>query len=567
MKSKREAIRKSWSIPLFALLLTGCSGTTEPIRVASVVVGASQTAIPSGATLQLSASAKSADGKVIAGKNFTWSSANSAVANVSGAGLVTAGTVQGGSSESVNISATVDGITGSLLITVAPSPVATLSIIPATGTVGVGSTFQLTVTLFNSAGSQLSGRSINWTSSNTSVATVSTTGTVRALVPGTATITATSEGKSASSIITVPEPPALLANAIASSRDDSEAHTCGLNSSGTVYCWGGNSRGQLGDGTTTDRTKPTKTNTTIAFAQIVVGANHSCALTSSGSVYCWGRNDLGQLGDGTTVNKATPTRISGTIVFSSIAAGDFFTCGISSSGAAYCWGENQYGQIGDGTKVVSRPTPTPVIGGRTFISLATGWKHTCGIVTGGAAYCWGSNLNGQLGDNSLLERSSPTAVAGGITFTKLSVSTTHSCGISTPGPTYCWGGNTSGELGDGSKISKSVPTQVAGITTTPLVSVSAGWGFTCGITSTGAGYCWGNNSLGQLGQGSYSPAERLTPIAISGGKSFQSISAGGVYACGISSSSASLCWGDNLSGALGTGNFNNQLTPYPVSPP
>jgi len=185
---------------------------------------------------------------------------------------------------------------------------------------------------------------------------------------------------------------------------------------------------------------------------------------------------------------------------------------VTTSGAAYCWGSNAFGQLGDGT-TTQRLVPTPVAGGLTFTAVSAGWWHTCGITTSGAAYCWGNN--GFLGDGTNTGRLVPTPVAGGLTFTTLSAGPGETCGVTTSGAAYCWGYNAFGQLGDGTTANRLIPTPVAGGLTFTAVSagVEVETGHACGVTPGGAAYCWGaSNGAGALGDGT--TTDRLVPTLV-----------------------------------------------------
>ena len=295
---------------------------------------------------------------------------------------------------------------------------------------------------------------------------------------------------------------------------------------------------------------------------VSAGPRSSCALNVSGQVYCWGGNDVGQLGDGTTTDRLAPTQVTGGLTFAALGTGGGpHTCGVTTSGAAYCWGFNFSGQLGDGT-TTDRLVPTAVAGGLTFAALSEGRLHTCGVTTSGAAYCWGLNLNGELGDGTTTDRLVPTAVAGGLTFAALSEGANHTCGVTTSEAAYCWGNNSLGELGDGTLIDQSVPTPVAGGLT--FATVSAGYNHTCGLTTSGAAYCWGWNFSGQLGDGT-TTGPQLVPTPVAGDLTFAAVTAGTFYTCGLTPSGAAYCWGDNKSGELGDGTTTPRLVPTPVT--
>jgi alpha-tubulin suppressor-like RCC1 family protein len=189
-------------------------------------------------------------------------------------------------------------------------------------------------------------------------------------------------------------------------------HTCGIASGGQVYCWGANFSGQLGvDSATSVSARPLPISDSSSFRFLSAGSYHSCGVAMDGTAYCWGDNTRGELGDGTTTPRWTPVRVAGGLSFSSMAAGAHHTCGLTTGGEAYCWGGNAAGQLGTGG-AQSSALPIAVSGGLRFTSLSAGGDFTCGMATDGYAYCWGQNDKGQLGDGSVVSRSVPTRVWG-----------------------------------------------------------------------------------------------------------------------------------------------------------
>jgi alpha-tubulin suppressor-like RCC1 family protein len=190
------------------------------------------------------------------------------------------------------------------------------------------------------------------------------------------------------------------------------------------------------------------------------------------------------------------------------------TCELAPNGAAYCWGGNSYGQLGDGSTdsatAFARLTPVAVVGGQTFTSLTVRYAHVCGLTAGGAAYCWGLDAYGQLGDGSWVDSSAPVAVAGGATHARLSAGWGQACGVTFSGAASCWGDDAYGQLGDGSGTSSDTPMPVAG--GLPFVSIAAGSIHTCALTNFGGAYCWGLNTTGRIGDDT--TADEATPVAV-----------------------------------------------------
>lgn len=331
-------------------------------------------------------------------------------------------------------------------------------------------------------------------------------------------------------------------------------HSCGLTPDGDAFCWGENTFGQLGDGNAgTDSATPVAVLGGIAFEMISVRLQHTCGVTTGGDAYCWGRNDDGQLGDGNLgTDSHTPVLVAGGHVFQSISAGTVHTCGVTTGGDAYCWGRNNLGQLGDGNVGTGVDTPVAVTGGLAFETISARSGHTCGVTTGGDAYCWGWNDFGQLGDgNAGTDTDTPVRVDGE-SFAIISTGFQHTCGVTTGDDAYCWGANHLGQLGDeNTGIHSDTPVSVHG---GPFVTISAGQVHTCGLTTGGDAYCWGGNSNGQLGDGNAGPGSDI-PVLVFGDHAFETISGGEHHTCGVTSSGDGYCWGRNDSGQLGDGNI------------
>lgn len=284
--------------------------------------------------------------------------------------------------------------------------------------------------------------------------------------------------------------------------------------------------------------------------------------TGSANLYCWGANANGQLGDGTTSAKSIPTAVTGNYLWSTIKA-DIDTCAVSSNGLAYCWGADTNGRMGNGSSASGSAAPYPVQGGYSWQAIDNSITHGCGIRSDGSAYCWGSGANGRLGQGSTSSSEIPVAVSGGYTWTKITAGGTHSCGIRDNGSAYCWGMGNNGRLGTGNTADQNVPTIVSGSGWT-WIDISAGDDFTCGIRSTGAAYCWGNNTLqGHLGDGT--SADSTTPSLVTGGHLWSKLNVGHAHTCAIKNNGNLYCWGAGANGRLGNNATGNQQSPVSVS--
>ena len=403
-------------------------------------------------------------------------------------------------------------------------------------------------------------------------------------------------------------------------------HACGRADDGKAWCWGTNTAGQLGNGTTTNSQAPVEVAGGHTFKQLVVGHQHTCGIDSQDQALCWGTNTFGQLGDGSAINSPVPVPVSGNSTFTSLAAaGGFnpngFTCGIENitPGFVVCWGSNNNGQLGNGPQS-SSSVPVRIAGDLQFNEVAAGVFHTCAIDQSALAWCWGNNSTGQLGSGDNVSTQLPVQVSGGIQFKHLSSGRSHTCGLTgRPGAAYCWGNNSAGALGDGTQTSTTSPVPVAGgsgwlqisagrdlnghtcgvdsnlqvwcwgdgaqgmigngATTTRLVptrvnltlnvtndavsGVVAGNRYSCAWTRAGDAFCWGYNQYGSLGTGDN--ANSSTPRQVAGGHHFSSLSASDYHICGIADNGSGLCWGRGINGELGQGSLDNSNVPVAVS--
>ncbi len=294
------------------------------------------------------------------------------------------------------------------------------------------------------------------------------------------------------------------------------------------------------------------------------GYGHSCALLRSGQVKCWGDNENGPLGDGDTNSSAIPMTVTGLMDAVAVAGGHNHTCAVRVGGTVQCWGHNWFGQLGIGVHESPNITTPVTVNGLSGIrpTIAVGASHTCVITAEGGVKCWGYNSRGQLGDGSTTDRDLPVDVVGLTSGVKaLSANASDTCALMEAGDVRCWGDNTYGQLGNGTTEDSSVPVTVPGLSAASGVAV--GGYHACAVVSGGAVRCWGHNHLGQLGDGT--TTDSPVPVAVNGLSSgVAQVGAMGFGTCVRTASGAAECWGINSSGSLGDGTTTNRAEPVGV---
>jgi len=378
-------------------------------------------------------------------------------------------------------------------------------------------------------------------------------------------------------------------------------HNCAIASGGSLFCWGWNGAGQVGDGTTANRLVATPVSGLSSGVLGVatsrgplsnasgpeVAVAHTCAIVQLGGVRCWGANESGQLGDGGNTPSATPVQVQALpTAIIAVAAGARHSCAVTGGGAALCWGANDQGQLGDGT-TTPHSTPVPVSGlGSGVAAIAAGFDHTCALTETGAVKCWGSNDAGQLGDGTTVQRWTPVDVvslssgvtriaAGGLPYGFLlapvgtsPVGGGYTCAIASGDAAKCWGANYSNQLGDGTNTNQTnrlTPFEVTGLTAGTIdIAPGVGWRhvsyftgglFTssCAVAAGGVVECWG---------GSYADPGTPTSVGLPG--TFASVGVGTFHRCALGSDGRVSCWGGNNFGQLGNGTTTGQSSASPA---
>ncbi|MGK2962004.1 MAG: Ig-like domain-containing protein [Gemmatimonadaceae bacterium] len=527
--------------------------TQPPAPVSSVTVSPSTGSIAVGGTQQFSATLKDANGNTLTGRAVVWSSSSSGIATVNSATGVATGVAVG----TATITATSEGKTGTATITVSLVPVASVTVSPATASMAVGGTQQFTATLKDASGNTLSGRTVTWSTSDVSIATVnSATGVATGVAAGTTTITALSAGKTGTASMTVLPLGGFVVSEIALGG----SFTCALVPTGETFCWGYNNDYQLGDGTRNARATPTRVSGSNSYVQLATGLYHACGRAANGAVYCWGDNFFGQLGR-TGFGAAEASLVTGGVTFKSVRAGDLHNCGFAADNTAFCWGMNNGGVLGDGTNDF-RSSPVAVLGGLQFTQLAPGGAHTCALAAG-KAYCWGQHTFGALGSGSTEDQLTPAPVSTPDVFVQIASGGMHSCALRQDGMLFCWGRNGNGQLGDGTRIERYTPVPV--LSSVAFSEITLGGSHTCARSVQGDVYCWGHGFWGQLGDGS--KIDRLVPTPVQTAITFARVVAGGEHTCATTMDGIAYCWGANNFGQLGNGSTADSSTPVAVSVP
>jgi len=345
------------------------------------------------------------------------------------------------------------------------------------------------------------------------------------------------------------------------------ASTCAITSASEVQCWGGNHVGQLGNGNQNDSFVPVQVQGLSGSIDSVIATPYNgCVLETGGGMKCWGSNHRGQLGDGTTNSSGnTATQVLGlTSGVKAMAGSEFFNCALLHSGEVKCWGEPYIDLDNDGIEDSSNiPVTIPGLPQDIVAISAGGGKFTCVASAATGVWCWGANALGQLGDSSNIDRFTPVRVSNLTTsIASLSSGQGHTCIVTNSGAVKCWGGNGFGRLGDGTQNNSNTPRDVVGLNG-PAIAVTAGYHHTCALLVSGTVQCWGWNAGGQLGDGTTNDSN--APVSVQGLTSaVEALTVGSRNSCVLLSNREIKCWGDNTYGQLGDGTDTNRSLPVSV---
>jgi alpha-tubulin suppressor-like RCC1 family protein len=381
--------------------------------------------------------------------------------------------------------------------------------------------------------------------------------------------------------------------------------TCGLRVDGTVWCWGSNYLGRLGNNSLDDSPVPVQVVDEGGFGLLTgvtdldFGSGHGCAVKADGTVWCWGDNGWGALGDGSNQNRSSPVQVTrwlGALLEGVVAAstGTHHACALRGDGSVWCWGLNSRGQLGRNTQHGSLNTADFYAGqvlGQDAVGYLTdvtqveaGEAHACAVRSDGSLWCWGGNVYGELGDGTTTDRLTPVPVLdptgqaplGDVVQVSAASSPhtyeRHTCALTGAGAVYCWGINESGQLGDGTQTERHLPVRVRNAAGTgfldDVVEISAGQTSTCAVNGSGTVLCWGYNGCGQLGDGTTIaralPSEVLDTDGAGPLTDVAAVSAGTLHTCARKVDGTVYCWGHGLEGELGNGEASSSSTPLPT---
>ena len=330
-------------------------------------------------------------------------------------------------------------------------------------------------------------------------------------------------------------------------------HSLAIATNGTLWAWGTNSFGELGDGSTVAKLSAEQIGTDADWQSIAAGEFHNLALKNNGTLWAWGNNSNGQLGDGTTNNALVPTQIGAATDWKAISAGAFYSVAIKTDGTLWAWGANANGQIGD-TTTSEKHTPIQTDPSSDWAFISAGQANTIAVKTNGTLWAWGKNSSGQLGDGTIVQKTAPIQIGSDTDWSTAAAGFFHTLAVKTNGTLWAWGGNFDGQLGDGSTTDQHSPEQIGAAT--DWQSVSAGQTHSAALTTNGTIWAWGFNAYGQLGDGTTNNLS--SPTQIGAGTDWTTLAAGLFHTLVVKSDGTAWDCGRNDGGELANGTTISQ---------
>jgi alpha-tubulin suppressor-like RCC1 family protein len=343
------------------------------------------------------------------------------------------------------------------------------------------------------------------------------------------------------------------------------SHTLGIRTGGTLWAWGRNNSGQLGTAgiPASSSNIAIQVGSSLNWQTISAGNAHNVALKTDGTLWTWGRNLVGQLGNGSTTNSNVPIQIGTATDWRFVSAGDEYTTAIKVNGTLWAWGDNTYGQIGDNT-VINKTTPTQIGTDTNWLLISAGTNHTLAVKTNGTLWSWGRNNTGQLGDNTTINKIIPIQIGTDTNWQNVMASILHSVATKSDGSLWTWGDNTNGQLGDGTVIGKIVPVNITSVTNCSLIA--KGHQHTVAKKSDGSLWSWGGNASGQLGDASNT--QKNNPVGVSGlATDWLTVNSRVSHTVALKNDGTLYTWGANLYGQLGDGSGSAKNVPTIITCP
>jgi len=341
-----------------------------------------------------------------------------------------------------------------------------------------------------------------------------------------------------------------------------QTHSLALKNDGTVWAWGANGYGQLGDGTNTNNKLPVQVSSLTNIIAVAAGIDHSLALKSDGTVWAWGYNYFGQLGNGTYTNSNTPVQVSSLTNIIAVAAGYQHSLALKSDGTVWTWGNNSSGQLGNGTNISKSNTPVQVSSLTGITAIAGGGSHSLALKSDGTVWAWGANNSGQLGNGNNTNSNTPVQVSSLTGITAIAGGGSHTLALKNDGTVWTWGNNNSGQLGNGNNTNSNTPVQVSSLT--GIIAIAAGSSHSLALKNDGTVWAWGYNYFGQLGNGNNT--NRNTPVQVSSLTGIIAVAAGVDHSLALKNDGTVWAWGINNNGELGNGsNISSSNVPVQTS--